>query len=336
MTTKTICVTGGVGFVGGHIVEKLFENNHVKVVIIDVLNSETSTKEEKLETLAHLQKVANENGGELNFYELDVRDQSALERILKVEQPTAIVHAAALVKDRQSVVEAQSYLSTNVVGSQVLLDSILSADLTLESLCYISTRSVVGNADTFGQKIDEHAAIRPTNPYGASKLGAEGLFSSFSNIEKVPVNVLRFMPMYGPRGRNDMMVRRLLERILRGESIEQFGDGSAERDWLYVEDGADAVVKAVDNPPTLERYRILNIGTGVSTTLSELIKLCEKVAGRTANITQRPTPAGDATISGVADWSLAEREISWRPNTPLIEGLELTFQYFEKMTVTQN
>jgi len=333
MTTKTVCVTGGGGFVGGHIVEMLLENSDEKVVVIDVLDSETSTKEEKLETLAHLQKVADQNGGEFKFYELDVRDQSALVQILKVEQPTAIVHAAALVQDRQSVVEAQRYISTNVVGSQVLLDSILSADLSLESLCYISTRSVVGNVDAFGQKINEHAAVRPANPYGASKLGAEGLFCSFSNTEKIPVTVLRFMPMYGPRCRNDMMVRRLLERILTGESIEQFGDGSAERDWLYVRDGAEAVVKSVANPPIPGNYRILTIGTGVSTTLSELIKLCENVVGQAANIVHRATPIGDATITGVADWSLAEREINWRPNTSLRDGLELTLAYFEKRTV---
>ena len=339
MTTKTVCVTGGGGFVGGHIAEKLLSQattNDCKVVVIDVLNSETSTKEEKLETLAYLHKVADENGGDFKFYELDIRDQSGLERVFKAEQPTTIVHAAALVKDRQSVVEAQDYISTNVVGSQVILDSILNTNLTLESLCYISTRSVFGDVERLGQKIDEHAAVRPVNPYGASKLGAEGLFCSFSNTEKLPVTALRFMPMYGPRCRDDMMVRRLFERILKGESIEQFGDGSAERDWLYVADGAEAVVKALENPPNTDRYRVLNIGTGVSTTLSELIKLCEEVAGRRANIIQRSTPIGDATVTGVADWSLAEHEISWRPNTPLSEGLEMTFEYFKERIVPQS
>ena len=305
-----VLVTGGCGYIGSATARYLRAQG-VDVQVIDDLSE------------GHRQAW----DGPLEV--LDLLDRDALHSYLKGKTFDGVIHFAARCYVGESVEQPVRYWRANVVPVIHLCEALEGVPFVISSTC-----ATYGEPQT--EYLSETHSQNPVNPYGASKLGAEGLFCSFSNTEKLPVTALRFMPMYGPRCRDDMMVRRLFERILKGESIEQFGDGSAERDWLYVADGAEAVVKALENPPNTDRYRVLNIGTGVSTTLSELIKLCEEVAGRRANIIQRSTPIGDATVTGVADWSLAEHEISWRPNTPLSEGLEMTFEYFKERIVPQS
>jgi UDP-glucuronate 4-epimerase len=319
---KTILVTGAAGFFGSHIAARLLRAGR-HVVAFDKLNAETTSSTEKQDNLARLQTIADATeGAKLTVFRGDIMDEDSIKPVLQACMPTACVHAASMVDDRRSVKYPREYLLTNIVGTQTLLHTI-AAHGSVRQFVYISTRSTFGQVDSAGQLMAEESPKRPINPYGASKVGAEAICHVYHHLHGINVNIIRIFALYGPYGRPDMIPRQLLEKVIADVEIPKFGTGEANRDWMYVEDAAQAVFLAVDKPLG---YEIFNIGTGRGTSLNELISTAEKVIGKSAKILQLPVPPGDAHFVGVADNSKAASVLGWTPSTSLEEGMRKTLE----------
>jgi UDP-glucuronate 4-epimerase len=319
---KTVLVTGAAGFFGSHIAAGLLrEGRHV--VAFDKLNAETTSSVEKQENLDRLQAIAEASeGARLSIFQGDVLDDASIRAALEATSPTACVHAASMVDDRRSVQHPREYLLTNIIGTQTLLQTIAEHG-SVRQFVYISTRSTFGQVDSPGQLMTEEAPKRPINPYGASKVGAEAICHVYHHLHGIDVNIIRIFALYGPYGRPDMIPRQLMEKVVADIEIPKFGTGEANRDWMYVEDAAEAVLLAVDTPLG---YQIFNIGTGRGTSLNELIATAEKVIGKTARILHLPVPPGDAHFGGIADNSKAKSVLGWTPKTSLEEGMRKTLE----------
>ena len=316
-----ILVTGAAGFFGSHIAARLIQAGK-QIIVIDKINAETTTSQEKESNLQRLVDLAKTiSGASVSIYRENIADQGRIQTILQETQPTACVHAASLVDDRRSVKHPTDYLTVNVIGTQKLLQAIVDAS-TIRQFVYISTRSTFGQVDHPNCLMQEEDPKRPINPYGASKLGAEAICHVYHHIYNLQVNIIRIFALYGPNGRPDMIPRQLIEKIYHGQTITKFGTGEANRDWMYVEDAAEAVFQAVHRP---FGYQIFNIGTGKGTSLNDLIAVAEKVVGRPAIIDNIPVPPGDAHFVGIADNTKARQLLNWEPHFTLQEGLQSTF-----------
>jgi UDP-glucuronate 4-epimerase len=319
---ETVLVTGAAGFFGSHIAAVLLRAGR-HVVAFDKLNAETTSSTEKQDNLGRLQAIADATeGARLSVFRGDVLDEASILAALEATAPTACVHAASMVDDRRSVQHPREYLLTNIIGTQTLLQTIAGHG-TVRQFVYISTRSTFGQVDSAGQLMTEESPKRPINPYGASKVGAEAICHVYHHLHGIDVNIIRIFALYGPYGRPDMIPRQLMEKVVADIEIPKFGTGEANRDWMYVEDAAEAVLLAVDKPMG---YQIFNIGTGRGTSLNELIATAEKVIGKAARILHLPVPAGDAHFVGVADNSKAKSILGWTPRTSLEEGMRKTLE----------
>ena len=319
---KKILVTGGAGFVGGHFCELALEKGY-DIVIIDVFNNETSSQKEKSSNIKHIKDTARKNKVTLKVYPCSITDEESLNKIFNEERPNILVHAASLVKDRWSMDVPLDFIDVNVRGSQILISSSSKAE-SLEQIIFISSRSAVGEVPGASSFMREDNAFRPINPYGATKAAAEGLFYSHHHNTKVPLKICRMQPVYGPRGRNDMFVKRILNSIITGNEIQKYGTGEGVRDWLYIKDAVDAIfaILEFDIP-----FEIFNIGNGKGTSTNKLIQLCEEIAGIKANIKNVDAPAGDAHFAGFADCSKIKKMLGWEAKIDLAEGIKRTYTY---------
>ena len=318
---STVLVTGAAGFFGSRIAAK-FLGAGIHVVVFDELNAETTSADEKEANLRVLQDVADRNGARLGVFRGDVLDAVAIRRMLDETAPTACVHAASMVDDRRSVSHPTECITVNVIGTQTLLQTIAEHG-SVKQFVYISTRSTFGQVDSPGRLMTEEAPKRPINPCGASKVGAEAICHVYHHLYGIDVNIIRIFALFGPYGRPDMIPRQPLENVLHARSIPKFGTGEATRDWLYVEDAADAVFLAAHQPMGYETF---NIGTGRGTSLDELIAIAEDVVGKPAIIEHLPVPPGDAHYVGIADNAKARALPGWRPTTTVHEGMRRTLE----------
>ena len=321
-SNKKILVTGGAGFVGGHFCELALEKGY-DVVIIDIFNNETSDEQQKTENINHIRDSARKNKAKLKVYRCSITDEDALNKIFIDERPNILVHSASLVMDRLSMDIPIDFIDTNVRGSQILINASSNAK-SLEQIIFISSRSAVGEVPDATSLMVEDSAFRPINPYGATKAAAEGLFYCNHHNTKIPLKICRMQPMYGPRGRDDMFVKRVLNSIITGEEIEKYGTGEAVRDWLYISDAIDGIFAILEFDVPFE---IFNIGIGKATSTNKLIELCEEISGLKANIKNVDLPPGDAHFAGIADCSKIKKMLGWEAKIEISEGLKKTYSY---------
>ena len=322
---KKILVTGGAGFVGGHFCELVLEKGY-DVVIVDVFNNETSDQVEKSININHIKVTAKKNSAKLKVYPCSITDEGALTKIFEDEKPNILVHAASLVKDRWSMDVPLDFIDVNVRGSQILINASSKVE-SLEQIIFISSRSAVGEVPGASSYMNEDNAFRPINPYGATKAAAEGLFYSNHHNSNVPLKICRMQPIYGPRGRNDMFVKRILNSIITGNEIQKYGTGEAVRDWLYIKDAVDGIFAILEFHIPFE---IFNIGIGTATSTNKLIQLCEEIAGIKANITNVDAPPGDAHFAGIADCSKMKNMLGWEAKIDIAEGIKRTYNYMSE------
>ena len=326
MVNEKILVTGGAGFFGGHICEELLKKKY-DVVLVDILNSETTSAKNKQETLMFLESINNaEKKSKLKSYICDIKDETALTKIFVDEKPTIVIHAASLVMDRASINVPLDFIQTNMIGSQIILNATLKTD-KVKKIIFISSRSAIGEAPEAFSLMNEDDSFRPVNPYGATKAAAEHLFHSFYHNYNIPITICRMNPMYGPRCRPDMFVWRLLNSVLFNEVIEKYGTGEAVRDWLFVKDAVDAIILMLFEP---SGHEIINLGTGIGTSTNELIDKVERITGEKINIRQVAPILGDAHFGGIANCSKAKDLIGWEAKTILEEGIKITYDYMKK------
>ncbi len=310
-----ILVTGGAGFIGSHLVEKLLAEGH-EAVILDDFN-DFYDPQIKRSNIADLQKSTP-------VFQIDLRDNIAIRALFHREKFDAIAHLAARAGVRPSIAQPQLYYDTNVNGTLHLLDA--ARIVGIERFIFASSSSVYGICKTVPFSEDFHLT-QTISPYAATKIAGEFLCSTFSHLYQMQVAVLRFFTVYGPRQRPDLAIHKFTRRILRGEPIDQFGDGTTRRDYTYIDDIIQGVMAALryDGTP----FEIFNLGENETVQLKDLIAEIELVVGKKAKINRLPEQAGDVPLT-CADISKAARLLNYRPTTKLGEGLPRFVEWFRK------
>jgi UDP-glucuronate 4-epimerase len=302
-----ILVTGGAGFIGSHLCERLLHEGH-QISIVDELNDFYSP------ALKHDNLNSVRTAGPVAFYALDICDRQSITAVLAKHRPDAIVHLAARAGVRPSLEQPLLYERVNVGGTLVLLEA--CRELGIPRFIFASSSSVYG-ADTEAPFSEEAAVSHPVSPYAATKLAGEQLCYAYSRLYGITVVCLRFFTVYGPRQRPDLAIWKFTDLIARGKPIPVFGDGSSGRDYTFVHDTVDGIVNALRYEC---HYDILNLGNSKPVSLLMLVHTIEEVIGRQAEIEWLPDQAGDVPIT-YADVSKAGRLLGYYPKTPFVAGV---------------
>lgn len=325
---ECVMVTGGVGFVGSHIAEALLKEGR-RVVVYDIFNSETTTSAEKIENADILRRTTDQfaaDGASLAIVHGDIRDQEKIIQTIQDYGVSGAIHVGGMVDDRRSVTHPAEYIDVNIRGTAMLLDALGKCGVKM--VVQASTRSVFGQRLNNSEYLDETAARRPINPYGASKVGADAMAHCYSHLHNMNLSLVRIFATYGPRGRPDMIPRILIENIMNDKPIRKFGNGDATRTWTYISDIVSAFLAALKNP--MGGYAEFNTGAPNSTTLNELIRCAEEVTGKQAIIDQCQVPPGDAHTVGHPCYNHIEKALGWMPKVGVKEGMRHTYEDYMK------
>jgi UDP-glucuronate 4-epimerase len=317
---KKVLVTGGAGFIGSHVAEYLLGRGD-DVLIVDEVNDyyDTRIKQKNLDLL----RARYPGKGRLSIYKGDVCDYEFMLKIFEDEAPQWVCHMAARAGVRPSIQDPYIYIHSNIEATTRLMD--LSHTFGVKNFVYASSSSVYGGSkSTFFS--EEEAVDRPVSPYAASKKACELLAYTYHHLYNLNVTGLRFFTVYGPRGRPDMAPFKFIDRVSREVEIQQFGDGSSSRDYTYIDDIVDGVVRAIDRP---YKYEIFNLGKGSGTSLQEFIELVQKHVGTRAKIRVMPDQPGDVPYT-CADVRKAERLLGYRSKIDFEEGIRRTVKWYKR------
>ncbi len=307
-----ILLTGAAGFIGFHTAQALLARGD-DVVGLDSLNDYYSPrlKEARLGQL--------EPDAKFSFLKLNLADRDAVLTALRNEQFDAIIHLAAQAGVRYSLDHPFAYADANLVGHLTILE-LARSQKTLKHLVYASSSSVYGGNEKVPFS-EADAVDQPVSLYAATKRSCELMSHTYSHLYQIPQTGLRFFTVYGPWGRPDMALWRFTERILQGNPIRVFNNGNHARDFTYIDDIVDGVVRVIDGPPTdYSQQRIYNIGNNKPEQLLHFIDLIEKATGRTAEKIMEPMQPGDVHTT-YADIDAIHRDFGFAPKTSLDEGI---------------
>jgi UDP-glucuronate 4-epimerase len=308
-----ILVTGGAGFIGSHLVEKLLATGHA-VSILDDFNDFYDPQIKH----ANIQGVA----AQIAIHRVDLRDSAAVNSLFHREKFDVIVHLAARAGVRPSICQPQLYYDTNVSGTLHLLEA---ARLTgIGRFIFASSSSVYGISKTVPFSESLHLT-QTISPYAATKIAGEFLCSTYSHLYGIRAVALRFFTVYGARQRPDLAIHQFTKRIHAGEPIDQYGDGTTKRDYTYIDDIIQGVMAALEYEGPL--FDLFNLGESDTIQLKDLIASIENVLGRKAQINHLPEQPGDMPVT-CADISKARRLLAYDPSTPLSVGLPKFVDWF--------
>ncbi|HVS37888.1 MAG TPA: NAD-dependent epimerase/dehydratase family protein [Gemmataceae bacterium] len=299
-------VTGAAGFIGSHLCERLLALGH-EVVGLDAFIPyyPRAVKERNLAGLL-------DRPG-FRFHALDMRSDPLGEIAAGAD---AVFHLAAMPGLVKSWTDFDGYNSCNVTATQRLLDALGTAP-RLKRLIHVSTSSVYGRFATG----DETLPTKPVSPYGVTKLAAEHLCSAYADACKIPIVILRYFSVYGPRQRPDMGYHRFFEALLHDQPITVYGDGRQERGNTYVTDAVEAAVIALEAPPG----EVFNVGGGETASVLDVLRLMEQHTGRRPRIRHEPARPGDQQHTAADTTRL--RRLGWSPTTRLAAGLARQWEW---------
>jgi len=308
-----ILVTGGAGFIGSHLVEKLLDEGH-EVTVFDDFNDfyDSAIKEQNVASF----------GDRVQVVRLDIRDREKTIQNTLQGKFEVIIHLAARAGVRPSIADPELYLATNVSGTFHLLEA--AKQLQVQQFIFASSSSVYGNRTEV--PFSESLALYQTiSPYAATKVAGEHLCSNYSHLYQIPTVCLRFFTVYGPRQRPDLAIHSFTNKIYRGNPIQQYGDGSTARDYTYIDDIVQGIVASMSYRET--PFEIFNLGGSQTTQLSELIKLIEEALGKKAIINQIEEQPGDVRVT-YADVSKAEKLLGYNVTTPIRYGVQKFVEWY--------
>lgn len=341
-------VTGGAGFIGSHLVEELLNLNHRVVVvdnfhdfyhenlkirnILEVIKCENQdkyryfyedifNKEEKINMLKNLSLSKN---FELEY--CDIRDFSSLETIFRNNSLDCIINLAGLAGVRPSLEQPMEYEDVNIKGYMNLLE--LTKKYSVKKFIQASSSSVYGN----NKKIpfnENDMVDHAISPYAGTKKACEVMGHVYSSLYGIGMIQLRFFTVYGPRQRPDLAIYKFTEKIINNEYISMFGDGNTFRDYTYVKDIVDGIIKSIAYlNENSNSYEIINLGESHTVSLKELVEELEKKLKKKALIERKPMQPGDVEKT-YADISKAKKLIGYNPTTNFSQGIELFIKWFK-------
>jgi len=316
---KKVLVTGGAGFIGSNVAEYLLSRGD-DVVIVDEMNDYYDVKIKEA-NLRLLQESYPEEG-RLKIYRGDICDEDLMERIFETDQPKWVCHMAARAGVRPSIQDPFVYIHSNIKGTTQLME--LSHKYGIENFVFASSSSVYGGSKSTFFSEDENVD-NPVSPYAASKKACELLAYTYHHLYQLNITGLRFFTVYGPRGRPDMAPFKFIDRVSRGVEMQQFGDGSSSRDYTYITDIVDGVVRSIDRR---HKYEVFNLGKGEGTSLKEFIELVQKHVGKKAIIKVLPDQPGDVPYT-CADVAKAQEYLGYRSKISFEEGIRGTAEWYK-------
>ena len=308
-------VTGGAGFIGSHVCERLLHAGHA-VWAFDDLNSfyDPALKRRNLREIQSL-------GKPFEFVHGDLTERTALEEVLGGVKFDQIIHLAARAGVRPSLEEPALYQRVNVEGTVNLLEA--ARRNGVKKLLLASSSSVYGvNAKVPFSERDP--IFRAISPYAASKLACEALGHVYHHVYGLDVVMLRFFTVYGPRQRPDLAIHKFTRLIAAGKPVPFFGDGSTARDYTYVTDTVDGVMACTGKE---FGFDIFNLGESQTVTLSHLVELLEQALGKKAVLDRQPLQPGDVPIT-YADISKARERLDYHPRVKIEEGIPKFVEWF--------
>jgi UDP-glucuronate 4-epimerase len=315
---KKVLVTGGAGFVGSSVAEALLARGD-DVVIIDEMNDyyDVTMKESNLTRLQELYPQEER----LAVYRGNICDMALMTSIFEKEQPQWICHMAARAGVRPSIDDPFIYIQSNIVGTTLLME--LAHKYKVQNFVFASSSSVYGGSTSTYFSEDENVD-NPVSPYAATKKACELLAYTYHHLYKLNVSALRFFTVYGPRGRPDMAPYQFVDKVSRGVEIQKFGDGSSSRDYTYISDIVDGVIRSIDRPYS---YQVFNLGKGDGTSLNEFIGIVEKHTGMVAKVRQLPDQAGDVPYT-CASVEKARSLLGYEAAVSFDEGIRRTVEWY--------
>jgi len=313
---KNLLITGGAGFIGSHLVDRLLATNVERITVVDDFNDFYNPSIKRDNIREHLKDLR------YSIHEADIRDRAALAHVFNKSNFDCVVHLAARAGVRPSLSEPQLYTETNINGTVNLLE--LARQHDIMQFVFGSSSSVYGiNAKV---PFSEDDPIRqPISPYAATKGAGELLCHTYSHLYGLRCICLRFFTVYGPRQRPDLAIHKFAKLISQHQPIPVFGDGSTRRDYTYIDDIIDGVTAAIDYDKS--NYEVINLGESRTVELRELISLLEKELDTHAIIERQPPQPGDVPQT-FADVSKARALLNYQPKTQIEEGLRRFVEWF--------
>lgn len=319
MGYKKVLVTGGAGFIGSNVALALLARGD-DVVIVDEMNDyyDVNIKEANLRLI----EQTYPEDGRVKIYRGDICDQDLMEGIFETEKPKWVCHMAARAGVRPSIQDPFVYIHSNIKGTTQLME--LSHRYGVENFVFASSSSVYGGSKSTFFSEDENVD-NPVSPYAASKKACELLAYTYHHLYQLNITGLRFFTVYGPRGRPDMAPFKFIDRVSRGVEMQQFGDGSSSRDYTYISDIVDGVVRSIDRR---HKYEVFNLGKGEGTSLKEFIDLVQKHVGKKAIIRVLPDQPGDVPYT-CADVAKAQEYLGYTSKISFEEGIRRTAEWYK-------
>lgn len=312
-----IVVTGGAGFIGSHLIDRLLNEGH-RVTNIDNFDPFYDESIKKQNIKGHLES------DNYTLHEVDIRDKAALNKAIP-EDTDVIVHLAAKAGVRPSIQDPISYQEVNVAGTQNMLE--VAREKGIKQFVFASSSSVYGKNPNVPWREDD-AVLQPISPYASTKVSGELLGHVYSHLYDIRFLALRFFTVYGPRQRPDLAIHKFLKLMSDGNEITLYGDGSTRRDYTFINDIVDGIMGAINYTDSL--YEVINLGNNETVELLELVEAIEKASGITAKKTFGPEQPGDVKQTW-ADVSNAGNLLNYHADYSIDKGLKAFVEWYNEV-----
>ena len=339
LTGKTILVTGAAGFIGANLVKRLLNDfDHIKVIGIDSITDyyDVNLKYERLKEIESLSK-------DWAFIKGSIADKTIIDKIFKENKIDVVVNLAAQAGVRYSITNPDSYIESNLIGFYNILEA--CRHHPVEHLVYASSSSVYGNNEKIPYSTDDKVD-NPISLYAATKKSNELMAHAYSKLYNIPSTGLRFFTVYGPAGRPDMAYFGFTDKLVKGDSIKIFNYGNCKRDFTFVDDIVEGVVRVMQHAPEKQNgedglpippYKVYNIGNNQPENLLDFVQILQEELVRAGVLPSDydfeahkelvPMQPGDVPIT-YADTTPLEQDFGFKPSTPLREGLRRFAEWY--------
>jgi len=302
-----ILLTGGAGFIGSHLAQRLLREGK-RLAIVDNLDEFYPAEFKR----ANLDEV--KASGEFQYFPTDMRDGEKLREVFAAFKPDAVIHLAARPGVRPSFQQPEAYTSINVLGTTQVLE--ISRQCGVRRFVFASSSSVYGHSSQAPFREDANIS-HPLSIYAATKVAGEAVAYTYSHAYGLSVACLRLFTVYGPRQRPDLAIRKFAGMIMRGEEVPIFGDGSLERDYTYIDDIVDGILRALDSSGSFDVY---NIGNSHPVRIDKMVDTLASALHKPVRRKFIPTPAGEMLLTH-ADLTKAHQVLGYSPQVSFEEGI---------------
>ncbi len=315
-------MTGVAGLVGSHLAEVLLAQGR-QVVGVDNFNDYYSVQQ-KRDNVAGMMSHDN-----FMLYEKDIRDAEAMLHIFAEHKPAAVAHLAAMANVRYAIGRTPLYIDVNITGSINLLEAATAHGT--DNFVFASTSSAYGHTTQL-PFTETDPSNTPLSAYPASKKAIELMGYTYHNLHQLNFTALRFFSVYGPRPRPDMMPFMVTDRIVKGEPVTLFNAGQMQRDWTYVDDIVDGVVRAIDTPLG---YELINLGKGQPVRMADFVNIIEDLVGKKAILECPDAPASEPAVT-FANIEKAKSLFGYNPQTTVQQGLQKLWAWYQERHATSS